>query len=203
MVEDTGMPERWVARGGFPRRRPGVVFFEEVSPVGLVLALSLLDTGYRVLARRVDALCLSEFRAAGGQLVSSTGARPDSDWMLDCHEEPGVRTDMLTRLASPRFEHGRPRLELGRSARLLERHAGDRVATLVLRHGRDAHNAMRVALELTPRGIQLVVHGQRPLFEEALSLLTVLAERVVYAGTDTSPVPDDARDSRRHRDPHD
>lgn len=182
MVGEAGMPDRWVSHGGPPGRARHLVVVENVESVGLALALSLLRAGYGVLGSNVSDTCLAEFQAAGGAPVTTAPDEREIAWSIECHEKPGVRPEILSRLSSARPEHGRARLELSGSNRSLEGYSRDAVATLAIVPGQNMETALHVALDVNPKGLQLIVRGERSLFEAALPVLTVLADRVLYAG---------------------
>lgn len=183
MVGETDdMPDRWTSHAGPPARRHHLVMLENIEPVGLALALSLLRSGYGVLGGNVSAACLTAFEAAGGTPVAAT--KDDVAWSIQCHETRGIRPETLSRLSSARNEYGRPRLELSGPNRGVGGHPRDAVATLEIGPGRNPKTALHVALDVSSKGVQLVVRGERSLFESALPVLTVLADRVLYAGSE-------------------
>lgn len=182
-----GSTPRWsvpAARPGGGARR---VVLEHVEQIGLVLAARLLGAGYEVVGRDIAENCLRQFQLAGGVIASDDDQRGDAAWVVECRERPGTQPEVLARLSEQHRGYGRPRLELSGPGRVVEREGDATVGKLVVRSGAEQTSAggLLVVLDLNPRGLQLVVHGERTLFEAALPLLTVLADRVLYAGSET------------------
>lgn len=186
MIGDPSMSDRRARRRGRSAPPRHVVVLENIDAVGMALALSLLEAGYEVVGRNVAPNCVEEFQAAGGITAANGGQTARVAWSIECHQRPGVHPETLSRLVARRQGFGRPRLELSGLGRVAKGAAQDRVATLAIRSGREPDTAidsiLHVALDVSPRGLHLVVHGERPLFEAALPILTVLADRVLYAG---------------------
>lgn len=183
-----------------PRRHPmpgsayaanaNLVLLSHVGPVGVALAVRLLEAGHAVFGRDVIEGCQRPFQSAGGIVSSGASQTSNVAWSIECHERPGVRPEILSWLTEHRYGYGRPRLELGGARQSVEGF-GVSAGTLNIRAGRDRRQSasLQVTLDVNPRGLQLVVRGERPLFEAALPLLTVLADRVLYAGNDQRPLP--------------
>lgn len=181
-----GTTPRWSMPTVRPRSGTLRVMLDNVGQIGLALAARLLEAGYEVVGRKVSEEYLRQFQTAGGAIASDV--RGDVTWVIECHERPGTRPEMLARLTEQHRGYGRPRLELSGPGRAIEREGDTTVGKLVVRSGaeRAAADGLQVALDVNPRGLQLVVRGERTLFEAALPLLTVLADRVLYAGSETS-----------------
>ncbi len=178
-----GISSRRSAASGRPASH--AVLLSGVGPVGLALATRLLNAGYAVIGQDVAPDCLHQFQFAGGTMTGDRLQRGDVAWVIECHERPSVRPDILARLTGQHRGYGRPRLELSGSGRLIESKGDTTVGALILRSDVEHLSTvgLQVALDVTLRGLQLVVRGERALFEAALPLLTVLADRVLYAGS--------------------
>lgn len=184
-----GMTPRWSEPSAQPGSTTHGVLLNNVGRIGMVLAGRLLEAGYTVVGREIAEDCLRQFQIAGGTITNSDDRYGDVVWKIECYERPGVRTEVLARLTERRRGYGRPRLELsGPGRRAVESRSDGTVGALTVRSGvEDASSkVLEVALDVSPRGLQLVVRGGRTLFEAGLPLLTVLADRVLYAGSLTA-----------------
>lgn len=185
-----GMTPRWSAPSAQPRSTAHGVLLSHIGQVGMALAVRLLDAGYTVVGREIAEGRVREFKRAGGTIANGDDRPGGMAWEIECHERPGVRPEVLARLTEQHRGYGRPRLELSGPGRAVESGGDGTVGTLTVRSGVEhaSTDGLQVALDVNPRGLQLVVRGERALFEAGLPLLIVLADRVLYAGSVTIDV---------------
>jgi hypothetical protein len=168
--------------GAWMRRTSCPVVLSHVDGVGLRVAACLLAAGYAVFGEDVSAEALPGFEAAGGRLLADEAAGSDAFWSIDCQAKDGLHPEALAMMASVRSGSGRPRVEITGSQSDMGARGTDPVATLTLRPPGDSHAELSVVVGVRSRGPELTVQGGHTLFEEALPLLTALADRVLYAG---------------------
>ena len=185
-----GMTPRWSEPPAQSRSTTHGILLNNVGQVGMALATRLLEAGYTVLGREIAEDCLRQFETAGGTIANSDDQCGDVAWEIECHERPGVRPEVLARLTEQHRGYGRPRLELSGPGRVIESGGDGAVGTLTVCSGVEhaSSDGLQVALDVSPRGLRLIVRGERTLFEAGLPLLTVLADRVLYAGSLTADV---------------
>lgn len=157
------------------------VVFKRVNPVVVRLARRLAAAGYPVFSQHVSAACGDEFVAAGGGLFAAVADKTNPTWVVDCRERAGLAPEALSRMTSS-LAVGRPRVEWMGAVRELDVRPDRAVATLTVAVSSAPENVLNVDLHVNQRGPWLLVHGARARFEAALPMLTVLADRVLYAG---------------------
>jgi hypothetical protein len=175
-------PDTSSSGGAWMRRTNYPVVLSNVDAVGLRVAVCLLAAGYAVFGKDISPEALPGFEAAGGRLLAGGGAGSDACWSIVCRANDGLRPEALAMMASTRSGSGRPRVEITGSQSATAARGTDAVATLTLRPPGGAHAELNVVVAVRPRGPELTVQGGHMLFEEALPLLTALADRVLYAG---------------------
>lgn len=182
-----GMTPRWSEPAAQPRSTAHGVLLNNVGQVGMALATRLLEAGYTVVGRKIAEDCLRPFQRAGGTVANDDDRHGAVAWEIECHERPGVRPEVLARLTEQGRGYGRPRLELSGPGRVIESGSDGTVGSLIVCSGVEdaSSDGLQVAIDVSPRGMQLIVRGERTLFEAGLPLLTVLADRVLYAGSVT------------------
>ncbi len=189
-----GMAPRRSEQSAPPRSTIHRVLLNNVGQVGMVLATRLLEAGYIVVGREIAEECLRQFQIAGGTIANGDDQHGDVAWRIECHERPGVRPEVLTRLSGQHRGYGRPRLELSGMGRANESRGAVGALTVCSGAEHASSTGLQVVLDVSPRGLQFIVRGERTLFEATLSLLTVLADRVLYAGSLTADMGEgDAR----------
>lgn len=162
------------------------VVVTHIDPIGLRLAVSLLQSGYVVYGRDVSVSCRPAFEAAGGRQLESDASELERAWFIECWGQSEPRPETLAMLNVGRSGYGRARLELTGSQHMPDGAAERSVAVLQIRAPGQVAAMLRVVLGVSPRGPELSVQGDRRLFEDALPLLTALADRVLYAGSERS-----------------
>lgn len=176
------MPTMRGAIGGRAGQPGAPVILKHVDAVGVRLAISLLRAGYRVLGVDVAARCREDFEAAGGLVLA--GDAPESiAWVIECREQSNLRPDVLSRIAAGSAAFGRPRLEITSALRTEGTDREHSIASLVVVPFDGSEATLSVNLGVTARGPELIVRGERPLFEKALPLLTALSDRVLYSAS--------------------
>lgn len=173
------------------------VVMTHVDAIGLRLVVSLLQSGYVVYSRDVSASFRPAFEAAGGRLLESGVPEQERAWSIECRGQSDPGPETLSMLNAGRSSYGRARLELTGSQHMPDDAAERSVAVLQVRAPGQTEATLRVVLGVSPRGPELSVQGERRLFEDALPLLTALADRVLYAGSERTAVDGHASDPRQ------
>lgn len=173
------MPSMRGAISGRAGQTGVLVILKNIDAIGVRLAISLLEAGYRVLGVNVSAECREAFERGGGLIL--TGDMPGNvTWIIECRTQSNPNPEVLSRIAAGRSAYGRPRVELTGAQRSQEGSRERAVASLAVKPFDDPGSALRVDLGVTLRGPELSVRGERSLFEKALPLLTALSDRVLY-----------------------
>lgn len=179
MHGDFDMPSMRGAIRGRAGQSGALIILDHIDVIGVRLAISLLDAGYRVLGVNVSAECRAAFERAGGLVL--TGDMPGSvAWIIQCREQSNPNPEVLSRIAAGRSAYGRPRLELTGTQRSDDVGNEDVVASLEIMPFSEPGSTLTVDLGVSARGPELTVHGERTLFERALPLLTAISDRVLY-----------------------
>jgi hypothetical protein len=181
------VPDNRVFQGEqqFPATRRVVI--HEVDRVAVRLTSRLSEAGYIVFGEHIPENRRSDFIAAGGEQLEGEMQSSDPFWAIECLEHDDVLPETLAKIASRSRAYGRPRLELMSANSAPDERADSVVATLAIAASRDPDVVLRVELRVSSRGPQLLVQGNHSLFEETLPMLTVLSDRVLYAGLAHDP----------------
>lgn len=170
------------------------VVVTHIDAIGLRLAVSLLESGYVVYGRDVSVSCRLAFESAGGRQLECNAFEHARAWSIECRGQSDPGPETMAMLNAGRSGYRRARLELTGWQHMPDDAAERSVAVLQVRAPGQSEAMLRVVLGVSPRGPELSVQGERSLFEDALPLLTALADRVLYAGPDRATGDEHAAD---------